>query len=139
MVWEGDDVILTGRKMIGATDPSEARPGTFRGDYGISKGRNGFHGSDSIEASKREIALWFKPDELTKAESVSEPWIYEGPPKKSAQSTVPSLALDKVTPTPDGPKSERVSLRTAGLIGVAAIAVAAIGVGVATARRKAGN
>ena len=96
MVWEGDDVILTGRKMIGATDPAESRPGTFRGDLGISKGRNGFHGSDSIEASDREIALWFTPEELTKSESVSEPWLYEGPPKKSAQSTVPKLELDKV-------------------------------------------
>ena len=37
MVWEGDDVISTTRKMIGATDPFEAAIGTFRGDFGLSK------------------------------------------------------------------------------------------------------
>ena len=37
MVWEGDDVIATGRKIIGATDPAQAEIGTLRGDYGLSK------------------------------------------------------------------------------------------------------
>ena len=37
MVWEGDNVIVISRKMIGATDPAQAAPGTFRGDYGLSK------------------------------------------------------------------------------------------------------
>ena len=59
MVWEGDDIIATTRKMIGATDPVLAEMGTFRGDYGLSKQMNGFHGSDSVEAAEREIALWF--------------------------------------------------------------------------------
>ena len=140
MVWEGDGVILTGRKMIGATDPSEARSGTFRGDYGISKGRNGFHGSDSIEASDREIALWFSPEELNVVESAAEPWLYEGPPRKSPQSTVPELDLTKVnnTDTPEGPKSERLPSTTA-LIGVAALAAAVVTIGIMTTRKRAGN
>ena len=37
MVWEGDQVIATTRKMIGATDPAQAEMGTLRGDYGLSK------------------------------------------------------------------------------------------------------
>lgn len=64
MVWEGDNVIATTRKMIGATDPAQASPGTFRGDYGLSKQKNGFHGSDSVESAQREIKLWFKDSEL---------------------------------------------------------------------------
>ena len=47
------------RKMIGATDPQEASPGTIRGDYAISKFQNMIHASDSIESANREIALWF--------------------------------------------------------------------------------
>ena len=37
MIWEGDNVVATSRTMIGATDPIEAEPGTFRGEYGLSK------------------------------------------------------------------------------------------------------
>ena len=57
MIWEGNDVIATCRKLIGATDPAQAEMGTFRGDYGLSKQLNGFHGSDSVESSAREIAF----------------------------------------------------------------------------------
>lgn len=39
MVWEGKDVVLTGRKIIGATKPSEATPGTIRGDFAVEVGR----------------------------------------------------------------------------------------------------
>ena len=78
MIWEGDDVIATTRKMIGATDPAQAEMGTFRGDYGLSKQMNGFHGSDSEEAAAREIALWFTKEEVMQGfQSVSEPWLYE--------------------------------------------------------------
>ena len=82
MIWEGDDVIATSRKMIGATDPAQAEMGTLRGDYGLSKQMNGFHGSDSEESAAREIALWFKPEEIYQFDSVSESWIYEKPAPK---------------------------------------------------------
>ena len=59
MVWEGDNVISTSRTIIGATDPSHAAIGTIRGDYGLSKGKNSVHGSDSRESAEREIAIWF--------------------------------------------------------------------------------
>lgn len=39
MVWEGKDVVLTGRRIIGATRPWEAAPGTIRGDYAVEVGR----------------------------------------------------------------------------------------------------
>lgn len=50
--------------MLGATKPFESNPGTIRGDYAIDVGRNIIHGSDGIETAKREIALWFKNEEL---------------------------------------------------------------------------
>lgn len=51
--------MLTGRKMIGATNPQASEPGTIRGDYAIEVGRNVIHGSDSVENAQKEIALWF--------------------------------------------------------------------------------
>jgi len=58
-VWEGKNVVATGRKMIGATNPQASEPGTIRGDYCIEVGRNVIHGSDSVENAQKEIALWF--------------------------------------------------------------------------------
>ena len=65
MVWEGDGVIASARKLIGATKPLEADPGTIRGDLAINIGRNVIHGSDSIETAKFEIGLWFDSSELS--------------------------------------------------------------------------
>jgi len=77
MVWEGKNVILTGRAMLGATDPNASNPGTIRGDYGIEVGRNICHGSDSAKGAEAEINLWFRPDELVPWSSTAESWIYE--------------------------------------------------------------
>ncbi|CAF0866298.1 unnamed protein product [Rotaria sordida] len=77
MVWEGLNVITVGRKMLGATDPAKSDPGTLRGDYGIVTGRNIVHGSDSESAAKREIDLWFRPDEVSNWVHTAERWIYE--------------------------------------------------------------
>jgi nucleoside-diphosphate kinase len=63
--------------MIGATDPHAAVPGTIRGDFGVSVGRNIIHGSDAIETAKREIALWFKDEELNEWQVSLNPWLYE--------------------------------------------------------------
>lgn len=52
------DVVVTGRKMLGATNPLASEPGTIRGDFSIDVGRNICHGSDSVESANREIALW---------------------------------------------------------------------------------
>ena len=59
MVWEGHNVIQTGRKMIGTTNPDNSDPGTIRGDLAINFRKNVIHASDSLESAKREIDLWF--------------------------------------------------------------------------------
>ena len=64
MVWEGLNSVATGRKLLGETKPFDSLPGTIRGDFCIDVGRNLCHGSDSVESAKKEIALWFKPEEL---------------------------------------------------------------------------
>jgi nucleoside-diphosphate kinase len=76
-VLEGNDVVVTARKIIGATKPSDSAIGTIRGDYGVDIGRNIIHGSDSPESAEREIALWFKPEELTDWTPTISTWIYE--------------------------------------------------------------
>ncbi|MFE1744170.1 nucleoside-diphosphate kinase [Coleofasciculus sp. H7-2] len=76
-VWEGDGVVAAARKMIGATNPLTAETGTIRGDYGVSIGRNLIHGSDAIETAQREIALWFKDEELVSWKPSLTSWIYE--------------------------------------------------------------
>ncbi|MBW4620459.1 MAG: nucleoside-diphosphate kinase [Cyanosarcina radialis HA8281-LM2] len=77
MVWEGEGVVASARKIIGATNPLTSEPGTIRGDYGVSIGRNLIHGSDAPETAQREIALWFKPEELVGWQPTLNPWLYE--------------------------------------------------------------
>ncbi|MEN8447185.1 MAG: nucleoside-diphosphate kinase, partial [Cyanobacteria bacterium J06555_13] len=76
MVWEGEGVIASARKLIGATNPLESEPGTIRGDYGITIGRNIIHGSDAPETAESEIKLWFGGD-VCEWESAMQPWLYE--------------------------------------------------------------
>ena len=77
MVWEGHNVVLTGRKMLGATRPDASEPGTIRGDLAIDVGRNVIHGSDSVDSANKEIDLWFGHDNLTTWAHHSNSWIYE--------------------------------------------------------------
>jgi nucleoside-diphosphate kinase len=77
MVWEGEGVVAAARKIIGATNPLTAEPGTIRGDFGINIGRNLIHGSDAIETAQREIALWFKDEELVSWQPQIMPWLHE--------------------------------------------------------------
>mmetsp|Transcript_23197 Transcript_23197/g.32664 ORF Transcript_23197/g.32664 Transcript_23197/m.32664 type:complete len:150 (-) Transcript_23197:78-527(-) len=77
MVWEGKNVVLEGRKMLGATMPSESAMGTIRGDFCIEVGRNICHGSDSVESAEKEIAHWFSAEEISAWSSCEQSWIYE--------------------------------------------------------------
>ncbi len=77
MVWEGNGVIASARKMIGATNPLSAEPGTIRGDYGVTVGRNLIHGSDAPETAQSEIGLWFKEEELVSWQPSLTTWLYE--------------------------------------------------------------
>merc|ERR1711997_1154009 len=77
MVWEGNGVVKTGRVMLGETNPANSAPGTIRGDFCIDVGRNICHGSDAVESAKKEIALWFKDEELVKWDPITLSWVYE--------------------------------------------------------------
>ncbi|MBC6480271.1 MAG: nucleoside-diphosphate kinase [Hormoscilla sp. GM7CHS1pb] len=77
MVWEGDGVVASARKIIGATNPLNAEPGTIRGDFGVDVGRNLIHGSDAIETAQREINLWFEQEELVSWKPSLMSWIHE--------------------------------------------------------------
>jgi len=75
-VWEADDIIGIARKMIGATFGCNAEAGTIRGDFSCARRFNLVHGSDSPESAKREISLFFKPDELVSYDLTNAHWIY---------------------------------------------------------------
>lgn len=77
MVWEGEGVIASARKIIGATNPLNAEPGTIRGDFGVNVGRNLIHGSDAPETAQQEISLWFKEEELVNWQPSIMGWIRE--------------------------------------------------------------
>lgn len=59
MVWEGENVVALGRKLMGATKPEDATPGTIRGDFANTIEQNLVHGSDSVENALIEIGVWF--------------------------------------------------------------------------------
>lgn len=77
MAVEGKDAISMVRKMVGATDPHEANPGTIRGDFGIEIGRNIVHAADSPESAERELDIFFDKSEYNNYTKVEETWIYE--------------------------------------------------------------
>ncbi|MBX5466643.1 MAG: nucleoside-diphosphate kinase [Firmicutes bacterium] len=64
MAVEGREAVGVVRALMGATDPVKAAPGTIRGDFGLDLTENVVHGSDSPEAAAREIALYFRAEEL---------------------------------------------------------------------------
>lgn len=63
-VLEGDEAIAKYRKLMGATDPKEAAPGTIRALFAASKTENAVHGSDSPDAAKEEIDFFFDEEEI---------------------------------------------------------------------------
>lgn len=76
-VLEGENVVATVRKMNGATNPTEANPGTIRGDYALSIGKNVIHAADSPESATREIGIHFTPAELVSYTKIDESELYE--------------------------------------------------------------
>ena len=59
LVLEGESAITVVRTTMGATNPTNADPGTIRGDFALAMPNNLVHGSDSPESAEREIGLWF--------------------------------------------------------------------------------
>ncbi|XP_062234446.1 nucleoside diphosphate kinase A2-like [Platichthys flesus] len=76
MAWEGKGAVKTGRVMLGETNPADSKPGTIRGDFCIDVSKNIIHGSDSTDSANKEIALWFKDEEVVKYESCAFSWLY---------------------------------------------------------------
>lgn len=74
MVWQGEDCVTLVRKIVGATKPSEALPGTIRGDFCSHTNHNVIHASDSDESAEREIGLFFKNEELIDWKDEAECW-----------------------------------------------------------------
>lgn len=63
-VLEGDNAIAVNREVMGATNPAEAAPGTIRADFAESIDANAVHGSDAPETAEREIAFFFREEEI---------------------------------------------------------------------------
>lgn len=75
MVWEGENAVAAVRKMNGATNSQEAELGTVRGDYGLTVQNNLVHASDSAETAAREIAIYFRTEELISHTMPDEMWM----------------------------------------------------------------
>ena len=76
-VFEGKDAVAVVRSTVGSTNPSQAAPGTIRGDLAIEIGRNLIHASDAPETARGEVALWFEASELISWERQTDRWIFE--------------------------------------------------------------
>ncbi|WP_088044146.1 nucleoside-diphosphate kinase [Bacillus sp. EAC] len=76
MVWEGENVIATARQMMGATNPKDSAPGTIRGEFAATVGKNIIHGSDSPASAEREIGIFFNENELVEYSKIIKEWIY---------------------------------------------------------------
>jgi nucleoside-diphosphate kinase len=72
---EGPNAIGMVRTMVGATKPTEAAPGTIRGDLAVEMGQNLIHASDGPETATAELALWFGADELVSYEREIDRWV----------------------------------------------------------------
>jgi nucleoside-diphosphate kinase len=87
-VFEGHNVVEHVQKLTGATAPRDAVPGTIRGDYSFDtydlgnvsnrSVQNLIHASDSVEVAKKEISLWFKPEEIHSWKRIDEEILYRG-------------------------------------------------------------
>lgn len=63
-VLEGENAVALNRELMGATNPAEAAAGTIRADFAKSIDANAVHGSDSAQSAAREVAYFFKEDEI---------------------------------------------------------------------------
>lgn len=77
MVLDGENAVQLVRAAIGSTNPVDSDPGSIRGDYGMTVGMNLVHGSDSDESAKREIDLFFSPNEILSYERGIDQWVTE--------------------------------------------------------------
>ena len=76
-VFEGNNAIVAARQTMGATSPTEAAPGSIRADFGLDRGRNLTHASDSPASAKREIALFFGDMPAATWQRDTDRWVFE--------------------------------------------------------------
>jgi len=86
ITFEGIDVVATVRKIVGATEPSKALPGTIRGDFAHhttesrdSRGlavANLIHASGNVEEAQQEVALWFNESELMNYDKIDDKYTF---------------------------------------------------------------
>jgi nucleoside-diphosphate kinase len=74
-VLEGPNAVATVRKLVGATRPGEAEPGTIRGDFGLDVSNNLIHASDSVENAAAETAIYFAEQEILSYARAIDPWL----------------------------------------------------------------
>ena len=72
MIWEGPNAVALVRNLVGATSPANAQPGSIRGDYALGMTPNAIHAADSVENAKRELSIFFAPNELVKYSKPTE-------------------------------------------------------------------
>jgi len=77
MVWESPNAVAAIRQTMGATRPIEAAPGSLRHDFALEVGRNLTHASDTVENGEKEVALWFKQEELVDWKREVDRWVFE--------------------------------------------------------------
>ncbi len=77
MVVEGKDAVKITRKIVGATNPAEAEPGSIRGDNALEIGRNIIHAGDSPENAKTEFLIYFTEEEMSSYTKIDADWLYE--------------------------------------------------------------
>ena len=77
MVWEGPNAVAAIRQTMGATRPTEAAPGSLRHDFALEVGRNLTHASDTVENGEKEVALWFRKEELVEWKRELDKWGFE--------------------------------------------------------------
>jgi nucleoside-diphosphate kinase len=75
MIVEGLEAISVVREMLGATSGLKAAAGTIRGDFSSSRQMNLVHASDGPDAAKREIEIYFRPEELCDYQPTITPWL----------------------------------------------------------------
>lgn len=76
-VFEGPNAVAAARQTMGSTRPTEAAPGTIRGDLGVEIGRNLVHGSDSPASAEREIGIFFEGQPLAAWPRDVDRWTFE--------------------------------------------------------------
>ena len=86
LVLEGHNAVAHVRKLVGATAPADAAPGTIRGDYAFETYQladdakrpiqNLIHASGAVDEAEREIKVWFKPEELHAWSRIEDPLFY---------------------------------------------------------------